>query len=79
LIRLNKDDKTEFRRLFVEAIALQVKLYDKLSEIESITGMVNGLDEAVRGEASNYTDPPAIEQFPIKDANFILAGLEREK
>jgi hypothetical protein len=77
-IRLNKGDKAEFATLYIEAVKLQVQLYDKLGEIEGVTGMVNGLDEAVRGEASNWTEPDLV-KLHVADINAALAELEREK
>jgi hypothetical protein len=76
-IRLRKEDKLEFARLYLEAVKLQVQLFDKLGEIETVTGLVNGLDSAVSGEASNWTAPDLV-KLHAADILAVLAGLERE-
>lgn len=79
-IRLKKGDKLEFARLYVEAVKLQVQLYDKLGEIEGIeaVGYLNGLDNAVREEASNWTAPDLV-KLQVADINAVLANIERER
>lgn len=80
MIRLKKDDKLEFAALYLEAVKLQIQLFDKLGEIEAIeaVGMLTGLDEAVRGEASNWTAPDLV-KLHVADINAVLADVEREK
>lgn len=79
-IRLKPEAKKEFAELYVEAVKLQVELYDKLGLIESIDGVgcLTGLDDAVREEASNWTASDNV-KFTEKDINFVLRSVEREQ
>lgn len=77
-IRIKKEDREEVRRLLQLAVQLQVRLYDLLGEIEKITGRLNGLDDFVREDASNYTD---VDFVKIDDDTLkaMLSNVEREK
>lgn len=78
-IRLKPEAKKEFAELYVEAVKLQVELYDKLTLIESIDGVgcLIGLDDAVREEASDWLVSEEV-KLSERDINFVLSSVERE-
>ena len=78
-IKLKPQAKAEFQRLFLEAVQLQVQLYNKLSEIEAIDGVsaLAGLDAAVQQEASDWMDAPSA--LPDDTFRYVLATVRREK
>jgi hypothetical protein len=82
-IRLKPEAKAEFHRLFVDAVRLQTQLYNVLGEIEGIdgVGLLHGLDDAVRGEASNWdcSLPEAMSDIDVATVNAVLSSVEREK
>lgn len=78
-IKLKPQAKAEFQRLFLEAVQLQVRLYNKLGEIEAIDGVcaLSGLDAAVQQEASDWMDVPSA--LPDETFRYVLATVRREK
>jgi hypothetical protein len=53
MIRINKSDRKELLSFLNQAVKHQVRLYDRLSAIDELTGHVTGLDDWVRREAAD--------------------------
>lgn len=77
MVTIEKEQREEIRKLVQNAVSIQVQLYNALGEIEAVTGLLSGLDDEIRREASDWMNP---EDVKIDDSTLdgMFADVEKE-